>query len=139
LIAWAVVQAGKAFPGMNSAVVHSGNDTYKLVPDELQLGLAVDITRKDGTRSLVVPVVKHAGSLDFVNFLSSYQALVEKARNNALMPDDFAGATMTLTNPGGLGTVASVPRLMSGQGTIIATGAIAYPPEFAAMSPATAS
>jgi multifunctional 2-oxoglutarate metabolism enzyme len=52
---------------------------------------------------------------------------VEKARTNKLTADDLVGGNITLTNPGGLGTVASVPRLMSGQGTIVATGSIAYP------------
>ncbi|MES2124220.1 MAG: multifunctional oxoglutarate decarboxylase/oxoglutarate dehydrogenase thiamine pyrophosphate-binding subunit/dihydrolipoyllysine-residue succinyltransferase subunit [Gemmatimonadota bacterium] len=133
LIAWALVQATKQFPIMGSAVLKSEADSYKLVPEHINLGLAVDVERKDGTRGLVVPVLKQSEAFAFGDFLAAYEALVEKARTNKLMPDDFAGATMTLTNPGGLGTVASVPRLMPGQGTIIATGSIAYPPEFAAM------
>lgn len=134
LIAWALVEASKSFPVMGTGVIKSGTDTYKLVPEHLNLGLAVDVERKDGTRGLMVPVLKAAETLDFAGFLATYDALVEKARTNKLMPDDFAGTTMTLTNPGGLGTVSSVPRLMPGQGTIIATGSIAYPPEFAGMS-----
>ncbi|MES2304826.1 MAG: multifunctional oxoglutarate decarboxylase/oxoglutarate dehydrogenase thiamine pyrophosphate-binding subunit/dihydrolipoyllysine-residue succinyltransferase subunit [Gemmatimonadota bacterium] len=137
LIAWALVQATKEFPSMGISVLKSGADTFKVVPEHVNLGLAVDAQRKDGTRGLVVPVLKQADTMEFAAFLATYEALVEKARTNKLMPDDFAGATMTLTNPGGLGTVASVPRLMPGQGTIIATGAIAYPPEFAAMDQAT--
>lgn len=133
LIAWALVQAGHEFPAMNSAVLHSGSETWKLVPGHLSLGLAVDVERKDGSRGLVVPVLKQADTMDFVTFLATYETLVDKARTNKLMPDDFAGATISLTNPGGLGTVASAPRLMNGQGTIIATGAIAYPAEFSAM------
>lgn len=135
LIAWALVEASKSFPGMGTGVIKSGNDTYKLVPEHLNLGLAVDVERKDGSRGLMVPVLKAAETLDFAGFLATYDAVVEKARTNKLMPDDFAGTTMTLTNPGGLGTVGSVPRLMPGQGTIIATGSIAYPPEFTGMSP----
>ncbi|PKL94113.1 MAG: DNA integrity scanning protein DisA, partial [Gemmatimonadetes bacterium HGW-Gemmatimonadetes-1] len=134
LIAWALVEASKSFPVMGTGVIKSGTDTYKLVPEHLNLGLAVDVERKDGSRGLMVPVLKAAETLDFAGFLATYDALVEKARTNKLMPDDFAGTTMTLTNPGGLGTVSSVPRLMPGQGTIIATGSIAYPPEFAGMS-----
>ncbi len=80
---------------------------------------------------LVVPVIKGAEAMDFAGFLRAYEGLVEKARVNKLLPDDFAGATMSLTNPGGLGTRASVPRLMVGQGSIIAVGSIAFPPEFA--------
>ena len=90
----------------------------------------MDVQRKDGSRGLVVPVIKRADTLDFAAFHAAYEALVEKARTNKLLPDDFAGASMTLTNPGGLGTVASVPRLMAGQGSIIAVGAIGYPAEF---------
>jgi 2-oxoglutarate dehydrogenase E1 component len=134
LIAWALVQASKEFPMMGTGVMKQGNDTYKLVPEHVNLGLAVDVERKDGSRGLMVPVLKQAETLDFAGFLATYDTLVEKTRTNKAMPDDFAGATMTLTNPGGLGTVASVPRLMPGQGTIFATGSIAYPPEFSGMS-----
>src|SRR5262249_42504190 len=137
LIAWALVQAYREFPVMAVAVLKSGTDTYKVVPEHLNLGLAVDVERKDGSRGLVVPVLRLAETMEFAEFLSVYESLVDKARHNKLMPDDFAGANMTLTNPGGLGTVASVPRLMPGQGTIIATGSIAYPPEFANTDPAT--
>src|SRR5213075_407096 len=84
----------------------------------------VDVERKDGSRALVVPVIKHAEGMDFAAFHAAYEALAEKARTNRLMPDDFAGGTIQLTNPGTLGTVASVPRLMKGQGSIIATGTI---------------
>jgi 2-oxoglutarate decarboxylase len=134
LIAWALVQGAKQFPIMGTGVLKSGADSYKLVPEHANLGLAVDVERKDGSRGLMVPVLKRADTMTFAEFLATYEGLVEKARTNKLMPDDFAGATMTLTNPGGIGTVASVPRLMPGQGTIFATGAIAYPPEFTGMS-----
>ncbi|HPF60964.1 MAG TPA: multifunctional oxoglutarate decarboxylase/oxoglutarate dehydrogenase thiamine pyrophosphate-binding subunit/dihydrolipoyllysine-residue succinyltransferase subunit [Gemmatimonadales bacterium] len=138
LIAWALVRGCREFPGMGTAVLSRSDGTYRLDPEHVNLGLAVDVERKDGSRGLVVPVLKAAEAMDFGGFLATYEGLVEKARTNKLMPDDFAGATMTLTNPGGLGTVASVPRLMPGQGTIIATGAIAYPPEFREMEPAAA-
>src|SRR5207244_1490994 len=75
-------------------------------------GLAVDVEKKDGSRALVVPVIRHAERMDFAAFHATYEALVDKARTNKLLPDDFAGATITLTNPGTIGTVASVPRLM---------------------------
>jgi 2-oxoglutarate decarboxylase len=88
---------------------------------------AVDVEKKDGSRTLMVPVIRDAGRLPFDRFLDAYDALVEKARTNTLTADDLVGANITLTNPGGLGTVASVPRLMPGQGTIVATGSIAYP------------
>ncbi len=136
LIAWALVRGCREFPVMGTAVLKRADEAYKLVPEHMNLGLAVDVERKDGSRGLMVPVLKQADAMDFATFLETYDGLVEKARTGKLMPDDFAGATMTLTNPGGLGTVASVPRLMPGQGTIIATGAIGYPPEFQEMSKA---
>ncbi len=91
------------------------------------LGLAVDVEKRDGTRTLMVPVIRDAGRLSFAQFLEAYNALVDKARTNTLGADDLSGANITLTNPGGIGTIASVPRLMVGQGTIVATGSIAYP------------
>ncbi len=93
----------------------------------VNLGLAVDVEKKDGSRTLMVPVIRDAGRLSFTDFLEAYNALVEKARTNTLTADDLTGGNLTLTNPGGIGTVASVPRLMTGQGTIVATGSIAYP------------
>ena len=92
------------------------------------LGLAVDVEKKDGTRTLMVPVIRDAGRKSFKEFLDAYNALVEKARTNTLTADDLTGGNISLTNPGGIGTIASVPRLMVGQGTIVATGSIAYPP-----------
>ncbi len=130
LIAWAIVEATRSHPDMGNSVLVQDDVIHRVTADGINLGLAVDVTRKDGTRGLVVPVIRHAEEMDFAAFLARYEQLVEKARTNRLMPDDFAGATMSLTNPGGLGTVASVPRLMAGQGTILAVGAIGYPPEF---------
>ncbi|HEX8806053.1 MAG TPA: thiamine pyrophosphate-dependent enzyme, partial [Candidatus Aquilonibacter sp.] len=100
----------------------------------IHLGLAVDSERKDGTRFLIVPVIKNADTLDFAAFYNKYQELVTKARDNKLVADDLQGASFTLTNPGGIGTVASVPRLLAGQGAILATGAIGYPPGFQSAS-----
>jgi 2-oxoglutarate dehydrogenase E1 component len=133
LIAFALVQATRRHPVMGHTLLHAAEGDFRVQPDGIGLGLAVDVQRKDGSRGLVVPVIKRADTLDFAAFHAAYEALVEKARSNKLMPDDFAGATMTLTNPGGLGTVASVPRLMAGQGSIIAVGAIGYPVEFHAV------
>jgi 2-oxoglutarate dehydrogenase E1 component len=124
LIGWGIVQATKQFPVMVRAFHEVDGKPHRFDPDGIHLGLAVDVERKDGSRALVVPVIKHAEAMDFAAFHSAYETLVEKARSNRLLPDDFAGATITLTNPGTIGTVASVPRLMKGQGSIIATGAI---------------
>ena len=124
LIAFAIVQAVKQFPVMSHTFQEIDGKPHRVTPEGIGLGLAVDVERKDGSRGLVVPVIKHAEGMDFAAFHQTYEALVEKARTNKLLPDDFAGATITLTNPGTIGTVASVPRLMKGQGSIIATGAI---------------
>ncbi len=130
LIAFALVQATRRQPVMGHTLYTQDGAWYRVQPEGIGLGLAVDVQRKDGSRGLVVPVIKRADTMDFAAFHAAYEGLVEKARANRLMPDDFAGATMSLTNPGGLGTVASVPRLMAGQGSIIAVGAIGYPVEF---------
>jgi len=124
LIGYALVQAAKRFPVMVHAFQEVDGKPHRADPGTVSLGLAVDVEKKDGSRALVVPVVKGAGSMSFADFHAAYETLVQKARSNRLVPDDFAGATMTLTNPGTIGTVASVPRLMKGQGSIIATGAI---------------
>jgi 2-oxoglutarate decarboxylase len=134
LIAYAIVQATKRLPVMGHTLVVRDGVPHRVQPEGIALGLAVDVQRKDGSRGLVVPVIKRADTMDFAAFRATYENLVEKARTNKLMPDDFAGATMSLTNPGGLGTVASVPRLMPGQGSILAVGAIGYPAEFSTVS-----
>jgi 2-oxoglutarate dehydrogenase E1 component len=124
LIGFAIVQAAKQFPVMTHAFQEVEGKPHRVDPAAVNLGLAVDVERKDGSRGLVVPVIKGAQGMDFAAFHQTYETLVDKARTNKLLPDDFAGATITLTNPGTIGTVASVPRLMKGQGSIIATGAI---------------
>src|SRR5207247_6955565 len=121
---FAIVQAAKQLPVMTHAFREVEGKPHRFDPQAVHLGLAVDVEKKDGSRALVVPVIKHAEGMDFAQFRTTYETLVEKARGNKLLPDDFAGATITLTNPGTIGTVASVPRLMKGQGSIIATGAI---------------
>ena len=124
LIGWAIVRAADDLRSMSHAYTEIEGQAYRLDPGAINLGLAVDVERKDGTRFLVVPVIKGADEMNFAGFHARYEELVEKARTNKLSPDDFAGATITLTNPGTLGTTASVPRLMPGQGTIVATGTI---------------
>ena len=136
LIAFALVQAARDVPGMTATFRREDGSALR-VDQPINLGLAVDVTRKDGTRFLIVPVIKDADKLDFAGFRARYEELVAKARDNKLGADDVTGATITLTNPGGIGTVASVPRLMAGQGAIIATGAIGYPPGFAKSPPQT--
>ena len=136
LIAWAIVQAARDMPVMGHAYAEQDGKPQRVTPATVSLGLAVDVERKDGTRSLVVPVLKDASELSFTDFVARYDELVVGARDNKLQPDAYQGANITLTNPGGIGTVASVPRLMPGQGTIVATGAIGYPPGLTAADPA---
>jgi multifunctional 2-oxoglutarate metabolism enzyme len=124
LIGWAIVRAASEQPGMSHWFTEADGQAYRVDPGTINLGLAVDVERRDGGRFLVVPVIRGADALDFAAYHARYEELVEKARTNRLGPDDFTGATITLTNPGTLGTTASVPRLMPGQGCIIATGAI---------------
>ena len=135
LIAWAIVKAVEELPVMTNSYAEADGKPQRVDPGGVSLGLAVDAERKDGTRSLVVPVIADAGALDFAAFAARYDELVAGARDNELAPDDYAGAGITLTNPGGIGTVASVPRLMPGQGTIIATGAIGAPAGLAQVPP----
>src|SRR5215207_2934362 len=136
LIAWAIVQAARDMPVMGNSYAEQDGKPQRVVPAATSLGLAVDVERKDGTRSLVVPVLKDASELSFADFVARYDELVAGARDNTLQADAYQGANITLTNPGGIGTVASVPRLMPGQGTIVATGAIGYPPGLTTVDPA---
>src|SRR4030081_3788460 len=130
IIAFALARAATELPAITASFRRVEGKPQK-VEAGIHLGLAVDAQKKDGTRFLVVPVLKNAGSLDFAAFRAAYEELVTKARDNKLSVEEQSGASFTLTNPGGIGTVASVPRLMVGQGAIIAAGAIAYPPGFA--------
>jgi 2-oxoglutarate dehydrogenase E1 component len=127
LIAYAIAQSAVEMPTMTHHFADVEGKPYRVDDGRVNLGLAVDVEKKDGSRTLMVPVIPDAAALSFDGFLAAYDALVEKARTNTLTADDLVGANLTLTNPGGLGTVASVPRLMNGQGTIVATGSIAYP------------
>ncbi|MCB0858264.1 MAG: multifunctional oxoglutarate decarboxylase/oxoglutarate dehydrogenase thiamine pyrophosphate-binding subunit/dihydrolipoyllysine-residue succinyltransferase subunit [Solirubrobacterales bacterium] len=130
LVAWAIVQAARQWPVMARHFEERDGKTYSVSVGQINLGIAVDVEKKDGSRSLMVPAIKGADQLDFTAFHAYYEDLITKTRENRLTPDDFAGTNITLTNPGGIGTVASVPRLMTGQGTIVAAGSIAYPPEW---------
>ncbi len=127
LIAYAIAQAAEEMPVMRDHFQEIDGKPHRVRDDAANLGIAVDVEKTDGTRTLMVPVIRGAGQLPFERFLEAYDAIIEKARHNRLAPDDLAGANITLTNPGGLGTVASVPRLMAGQGTIVASGSIDYP------------
>ena len=129
LIAYAVALAAtEDMPVMATHFAEIEGKPHRIDDGSCNLGLAVDVEKSDGSRTLMVPVIRDAGGMRFSEFVDAYNALVEKARTNSLTADELSGGNVTLTNPGGIGTVASVPRLMVGQGTIVATGAIGYPP-----------
>jgi 2-oxoglutarate dehydrogenase E1 component len=130
LIAYAMIQAMKAIPEMNVHYEEVDGKPYQVSPKSINLGIAIDLTKDDGTRQLLVPNIKHCEDLDFAAFWRAYEALIKKARAGKLEVDDFSGTTCSITNPGGIGTTHSVPRLMPGQSVILGVGAIAYPPEF---------
>jgi 2-oxoglutarate dehydrogenase E1 component len=128
LIGYAIaVAATEDMPVMAHHFAEIDGKPNRMDDGQVNLGIAVDVEKKDGTRTLMVPVIRDAGRLPFTGFLAAFNDLIARARENKLTADDLAGANVSLTNPGGIGTIASVPRLMTGQGTIVATGSIAYP------------
>src|SRR5258708_17410968 len=139
LIAWAIVRALAEFPQLNDGFGIIDTQPSRLRRESVNLGIAIDLEKKDGTRSLLVPNIKRANQLSFSEFLNAYDDVVKRARAGKLEIADFQGTTISLTNPGTIGTVASTPRLMAGQSVIIATGAIEYPAEYQAMVPAVLS
>jgi 2-oxoglutarate dehydrogenase E1 component len=130
LIGWAIVKALEEFPNLNSAYSNHAGQPARIQRPKVNLGIAIDVAGRDGVRSLLVPNIKDAGALDFQQYVAAFDDLVSRARTAKLTPADFQGTTISLTNPGTVGTVASAPRLMAGQGAIIATGAIDYPAAF---------
>jgi 2-oxoglutarate dehydrogenase E1 component len=137
LIGFAVVQALKAMPDMNAAFTQVDGKPAIQRNEAINFGLAIDLPKPDGTRQLLVPSIKNAGALDFAGFWTAYEDVVRRARAGKLGVDDFAGTTISLTNPGTIGTVHSVPRLMQGQGAIIGVGAMDYPAEYQGASTET--
>ncbi|MDF3304032.1 multifunctional oxoglutarate decarboxylase/oxoglutarate dehydrogenase thiamine pyrophosphate-binding subunit/dihydrolipoyllysine-residue succinyltransferase subunit [Rhodococcus sp. T2V] len=130
LLGYAIVQAVKAFPNMNRHFAEIDGKPNAVTPAHTNLGLAIDLPGKDGNRSLVVAAIKNTDTHNFTQFYSAYEDIVRRARDGKLTAEDFSGVTISLTNPGGIGTVHSVPRLMNGQGAIIGAGAMEYPAEF---------
>jgi 2-oxoglutarate dehydrogenase E1 component len=132
LIGYAVVRAiADSVPAMRNTYLQGADGKPRLVVNEhVNMGLAVDVEKSDGSRTLVVPVLRDADTLDFAGFLAAYEEIIRKVKANKLTVDDFAGANVSLTNPGTIGTVQSVPRLMPGQAVIVGVGSIDYPAEF---------
>jgi multifunctional 2-oxoglutarate metabolism enzyme len=137
LIAYAVVRALDAVPVMKSIYREVDGRPNAVRPEHLNLGLAVDTRRPDGSRTLLVPNIKQADTLDFAAFVRAYEEIIAKVKANKLTVQDFADTTLTITNPGTIGTVLSVPRLLAGQSAIIGVGAIDYPAEYQGADPQT--
>ncbi len=135
IIGYAILKALEARPAMKSSYTEVDDKPHVVHRKQVNFGLAVDVEKEDGSRILLVPNIKGAEQLDFAGFWSSYEELIRKVKTNKLSPEDFADTTVTLTNPGTVGTSLSVPRLMPKQGLIVGTGAIAYPPEYEAADP----
>jgi multifunctional 2-oxoglutarate metabolism enzyme len=137
LIGYALVKALATHPEMNNSFTETDGKPTLVRPEHVNLGIAIDLAKPDGSRTLVVPSIKRCESMDFRQFWAAYEDVVRRARRNELTMDDYAGTTISLTNPGGIGTVHSMPRLMTGQGTIIGVGAMEYPAPYAGMSDET--
>jgi 2-oxoglutarate decarboxylase len=137
LIGYAIVEALAEYPAMNVSYTEQDGKPAVMTPPNINFGLAIDLAKDDGQRQLLVPSIKDAGDMDFAQFWEAYETLVRHARAGTLQASDFQGTTITLTNPGTIGTVHSVPRLMQGQGAIIGVGAMDYPAEYQGSSPET--
>ena len=137
LIGYALVQALKSMPEMNYGYTEVDGKPALVKPEHVNLGLAIDLQKPDGTRQLLVPNLRSADTMDFAQFYTAYEDVIRRARSGRLTVDDFVGTTISLTNPGTIGTVHSVPRLMQGQGCILGVGAMEYPAEFQGASEET--
>jgi 2-oxoglutarate decarboxylase len=137
IIGYAMVRALQQFPNMNRHYQLIDGKPFAVTPEHVNFGLAIDMKGKEGARTLVVASIKNTENMTFLQFWQAYEDIVKKARNNKLTADDFAGTTISLTNPGGIGTNHSVPRLQAGQGTIIGVGAMQYPAAFEGTSEKT--
>lgn len=135
IIGYAIVRAMKEYPSLNNGYTELEGKPYLIERKHINLGIAIDVERRDGSRSLLVPNIKKCETMNFKEFVEAYNTLVDKSRSGQIDPAEFMGTTVSLTNPGMLGTVTSIPRLMVGQGTIVATGSIQYPAEYQAMAP----
>lgn len=135
-IGWAIIKALKEVPSLNAYYTTDEKDKpVKAYPEDVNLGVAIDLPGKNGARNLVVANIKAVDKMNFREFLYAYHELIGKARKGNLEISDFQNTTISITNPGTIGTVSSLPRLMKQQGAIIATGAMDYPAEFQSMSP----
>jgi 2-oxoglutarate dehydrogenase E2 component (dihydrolipoamide succinyltransferase) len=112
----ATVKALEAFPYVNCSL-----DGKKIIlKKHVNLGCAVAL----GNTGLIVPVIKKAEEKNFVGIARSLNDLAQRARNKKLVPDDVAGGTFTVTNPGVFGTIIGTPIINQPQVAILCLGAI---------------
>lgn len=112
----AIVKAIKDFPMVNISV--SGNQIIKR--GSINIGMATALP----SGNLIVPVIKNADRLNLTGLTKSVNELANKARNNALSPEDIQGGTYTVTNVGTFGNVMGTPIINQPQVAILALGAI---------------
>ena len=137
ILGWAIIRALEEIPAINQAYAEKDGQPFRVLHPQVNLGIAIDVAGKEGSRNLMVPNIRNAGQLSFAEYVMTFDDLVQRARANRLTPADFQGTTISLTNPGTVGTMSSTPRLMPGQGAIIAAGAIDYPAEYQGAADAT--
>ena len=135
IIGWAIVRSLEYFPGLNHAFAEKDGEPFRVIRKAINLGIAVDVAGKNGARNLLVPNLKNAGEMDFQQYVTAFDNLVSRARSGKLTSEDFQRTTISITNPGTVGTMQSTPRLMVGQGAIIAVGTIDYPAEYQGTAP----
>lgn len=135
LLLWAIVKTLNKYPALNDNFVKKDGKYYRQINNQINIGVAVDIERSNGERLLLVPNLKDTGKMNFSEFINGLSDLISRAKNSKIKLEELEGTTVSLTNPGMMGTIMSVPRLMNGQGMIIASGSIDYPAEFSAVKP----
>src|SRR5579863_3469814 len=136
IIGWAIIKSVQANPALNHAFASNpAGELFRVVKKEINFGVAVDVAGKNGSRSLLVPNIRNAGEMSFAQYVAAFDDLVARARSGKLGVADFQGTSISLTNPGTVGTMASMPRLVAGQGAIIAVGAMDYPAEYRGVAP----
>ncbi len=112
----AVADALKAVPIVNSSMDADNNVTYHKA---VNIGIAVSLDW-----GLIVPVIKDADTKDLLGISRAITDLAERARTKQLKPEDVAGGTFTVTNPGGIGAQFGLPIINQPQMAILGVGTI---------------
>jgi 2-oxoglutarate dehydrogenase E2 component (dihydrolipoamide succinyltransferase) len=120
-VARATVDTLRDYPYVNGEL----RDGQIVTRSFVNLGFAVELT--DG-KGLIVPVVKNAETLNLLGMAKGIADIAARARSKQLLPDDVAGGTFTITNPGGYGTFHGTPVISQPQSAILGTYAIVKRP-----------